>query len=711
MPVRAYHWIFTLTSAAGCGWPAHHMMYSLFAVFSPAIAAGAAIVAVGVPLVVHLLFRKRYQIVPWAAIRFLLVAERRHKRRIDQWLLLALRTLALGLFLLAMVATTEWAEKLWQAIKPGAAETVSNVPRTHHVIVLDASLSMTAKTEDGQTRFDKAIAQAENLIRSGNAGDGFTLLKMSGTGIAETIVQGPSNDPDKVVAALRSVKPTHGPADHTGALSQIAEILTRSPRAYPRRQLTFFTDLQRASWVNAIPRPENSTAEIWQRIVARADVAVVDAARADVDNFAVAELKLSEAMPLVDQPVTVTVTVANLSTVEKKNVRVDLLLGRPSGGSDSLASIGQKSIDVIPPGGRGQVKFELSGPNAFRDRGVHVVQAKLVEGDDLPADDSRALAVEVRDGIHALLIEGKADPDPKRRAATYLDRALYPPEAKPNMTPNRPRVVSPTEFLDPNLCDLANADGRGSPVDCIFLCDVFNPSPDLAAKLDAMLRRGGTVIIGLGPNAAASREQYNTVLYRDGNGVLPGPLGETVSVSGPDDLGFRLHADDDEYQKMPLAPFGDPKVRPGLINVPFDTYIKLDAPPDGRASRSQLHPRRCAGQPIRRSKPPGPTRRSSSGTGTVAAFASSPVPSMRTGTSGRRRLRTSCSGMSSSSTPSRTPTGIRSESGKRSRSSFPSTSQDQAWPSAAQTECPGCRGTFRWYSRMKPASPSSRTPA
>src|SRR5436309_346216 len=150
------------------------MTYPLFAVFSPLLAFGAAAAAVGVPLVVHLLFRKRYQIVPWAAIRFLLVAERRHKRRIDQWLLLALRALALALFLFAMVAPTEWAERLWQAVRPGAAESVANVPRTHHVLVLDASASMTARAEDGRTRFERAVAQAENLVRSGGHGDGYT---------------------------------------------------------------------------------------------------------------------------------------------------------------------------------------------------------------------------------------------------------------------------------------------------------------------------------------------------------------------------------------------------------------------------------------------------------------------------------------------------------------------------------------------------------
>ena len=268
------------------------MTYPLFAVFSPLLAGGAAAAAIGVPLVIHLLFRKRYQIVPWAAIRFLLVAERRHKRRIDQWLLLILRALALALFLLAMIAPTTWAEPLWQAIKPGATETATNVPRTHHVIVIDSSQSMTAKTDDGRTRFERAVAQAENLIHSGNHGDGYTVLLMTNT--AQAIVPGPSNDRDKVVAELRrQAKVTHTSADHTAALATVADVLTRSPRAYPRRQLTFFTDLQRASWANAIPRPDsNATAEVWQRIAGRADEALVWIERAvetgyrDVDAMA-----------------------------------------------------------------------------------------------------------------------------------------------------------------------------------------------------------------------------------------------------------------------------------------------------------------------------------------------------------------------------------------------------------------------------------------
>src|SRR5881392_2315540 len=112
---------------------------SAFAVFSPALAAAAAATAIAVPLLIHLLFRKRYLIVPWAAVRFLIVAERRHRRRIDQWLLLALRVLALLLPLTAMAAATDWAEAWWQAIRPGKLETTSIFPRTHHVLVIDGS--------------------------------------------------------------------------------------------------------------------------------------------------------------------------------------------------------------------------------------------------------------------------------------------------------------------------------------------------------------------------------------------------------------------------------------------------------------------------------------------------------------------------------------------------------------------------------------------
>lgn len=548
----------------------------LFAVFSPVLAAGAAAAAVGVPLLIHLLFRKRYQIVPWAAVRFLLVAERRHRRRIDQWLLLALRSLALLLPLFAMLAATKWAEPLWQAIKPGTTETISNVPRTHHILVLDASLSMTARADDGQSRFEKAVAQAENLIRSGSPGDGYTLIVLAG-GVPQKIVPGPANDPERVVVELRRVRPTHGAVDTSAALTTVAEEIARSPRAYPRKQLTFLTDLQRSAWSGALSKLDASQPpEVWQRIFDRADVVVVDVARSDLENQAVADVALTDSLPMIETPARVQATIANLGRSEKRNVRVQLLLVRPSSGSETPVPVEELRIDTIPPASRATVTFGQNTPIRFLEKGLHVFQVKLSEGDDLSADDSRSLAVQVRDGLHTILVEAGTETDPLRRGAGYLADALFPPNAKVGDSPARLRRMTPSEFLAPVGGDLIG-------IDCVYLCDYPIPNSDLATKLDGLLRRGTGIVIGLGPHAAASRADYNRVLYADGNGILPGALGDVVSAASADDPGYRLAADEEAYQRPPLRFFQGEKHRSGLISAPFHTYLRLDTPTDGRA--------------------------------------------------------------------------------------------------------------------------------
>lgn len=578
--------------------PAYPVGGPLLAVFSPGLAAGAAAAAVAVPLLIHLLFRKRYQIVPWAAIRFLLAAERRHRRRIDQWLLLALRMFALLLPLLAMAAATDWAEHWWQRVQPGKLETVSTTPRTHHVLVIDGSLSMTARTDDGRTRFERAVGQAGELVRNGNAGDGYTVVFLAGT--PQVVVPGPSNAADKVLKEIEKLKVAHTAADTAAVLPAVADALARSPRAYPRRQVTFFTDVQRSAWATALPRPDAPVPEAWTQILrgkdgrGAAEVVIVDAARADVDNLAVADLALADPLPLVDAPATVTATVQNHGRTERRLVRLELLLGRPSAsGTDTLVSVETRPIDAIPAGARASVTFTLDGTRTgFLSRGIHVVQVKLADGDDLPADDARAIAVEVRNGIHALIVDGKkGEAERLRRAGEHLARALVPPGARPTETParlHRPGakwpdtlderwILSPTEFADPAVGDPAGAE-------CIFLCDLPALTPPMVAKLEAHLKRGGGVVVGLGPNAAAAKETYNRLLYNEGNGILPGPLGEVVTAP-PDDPGFRLFADEAEYRRPPLLAFRDDNSRAGLVTVPFRSYLKLDAPPEGRARR------------------------------------------------------------------------------------------------------------------------------
>src|SRR6478752_7828244 len=119
------------------------MLAVLFA--TPAAALATVAGAAAVPIIIHLLNRRRYRIVDWAAMRFLLAAQRQNVRRLrlEQWLLLAVRCAILVLLAVALAAVTPWAESIWQRLMPRggvAAPVVSG--RTHKVLILDGTLSM-----------------------------------------------------------------------------------------------------------------------------------------------------------------------------------------------------------------------------------------------------------------------------------------------------------------------------------------------------------------------------------------------------------------------------------------------------------------------------------------------------------------------------------------------------------------------------------------
>ncbi len=540
----------------------------------PAVAAGALAAAVLAPVLVHLLSRQRVVVVEWAAVRFLVSAQKQSRRRVDRWVLLAARVLSLVVPLVGLCAATPWAERAWQLVRPGAPEVVSNAPRTHRIIVLDNSLSMSARAGE-RTRFEAAAALAERAVTAAAAGDAFTLVTAGAAAVA--VVPGPAADPDKVVAELRAVAPTHAAGDLAGALSLAADAVGRSPRSFPRKQVVIVTDLQRSAWAGVLPKPGGAVPELWARLTAKADVLVLDAAGNDADNLAVTDLVLADPLPLSNAPAAVTAVVQNFGRTDARPVRVELLLGRPSGGGPEpvLFPVEQRVIDVVPAGERVTVAFALDGAARFRDPGLHLVQVRLVQADDLTVDDVRTLAVDVRDGVPTVVVDAPAPASAGgRRARPYLLDALAPGGKVLPGNPVRPRGLSPAEFADPGLGDLAG-------VDCVFLADVPALAPAALARLDAHLKRGGGVVVGLGPNAAANPALTNRALFNNGDGLLPGPVGPVKAAPG----GYRLFAPDASFRRPPLAAFRDDNARAGLSLVPVAKYLTLDAPADGRARR------------------------------------------------------------------------------------------------------------------------------
>src|SRR4051794_37211083 len=113
-------------------------LFAFFGLFWTTALAGGA--AVAVPVVIHLLNRRRYKVVTWAAMRFLLNAQRQNTKRmrVEQLLLLLCRMALVGLVVFAMASVMPWAENLWADWLPwnlGQKSTANT--RLHHVIVLD----------------------------------------------------------------------------------------------------------------------------------------------------------------------------------------------------------------------------------------------------------------------------------------------------------------------------------------------------------------------------------------------------------------------------------------------------------------------------------------------------------------------------------------------------------------------------------------------
>ena len=120
--------------------------------------AGAALTAI--PIIIHLLNRRRFKIVHWAAMEYLLQAMKKNRRRLkfEQWLLLLLRCTLLALLGLAL------ARPMGCDNNPLAA--LAGKRNGLHVFVIDNSHSMAfeAQRPNAPTHFDQAKRMANTMM-------------------------------------------------------------------------------------------------------------------------------------------------------------------------------------------------------------------------------------------------------------------------------------------------------------------------------------------------------------------------------------------------------------------------------------------------------------------------------------------------------------------------------------------------------------------
>src|SRR5437867_562934 len=204
-----------------------------------------------VPLAIHLLNRQRHRPMPWAAMRFVLAAYRRTRRRVqlENLILLLLRVFGIALLALA-VARPFTGEK-----SPLAGLTER---RRDLALVIDASAS-TGYREGVETVFEREIARARAILRGldGGRGDRVRLIEagayprlLSWSSPAQALsmldlLSGPTDEPLDLAAALSEVL-KFAKEDAGGAGASLLEV-------------RLLSDLQRRSFAPhedaAVPKP------------------------------------------------------------------------------------------------------------------------------------------------------------------------------------------------------------------------------------------------------------------------------------------------------------------------------------------------------------------------------------------------------------------------------------------------------------------------
>ncbi|MEP2775190.1 MAG: BatA and WFA domain-containing protein [Luteolibacter sp.] len=185
--------------------------------------------AASVPVIIHLLNKRRHKTVQWAAMQFLLKATResRGKKKLRHILILTCR--ALGIAALAFAA----ARPVVSGLLGWGAGTIDTV-----VLVLDRSASMEVRSGDGQAPRRELVLQKVRDAMS-DLGNPRLVLIDSASGKAQEI---PSPD---VLAEISATAATDSSADFPTLLTTATEYLSG---VTGRAELWLASDLQSSNW-------------------------------------------------------------------------------------------------------------------------------------------------------------------------------------------------------------------------------------------------------------------------------------------------------------------------------------------------------------------------------------------------------------------------------------------------------------------------------
>ena len=533
---------------------------------NPGLAIGAALAAV--PLVIHLLNRQRHRPQRWAAMRFVLAAYRKTRRRVqlENLLLLLLRMLAVAALAFAVARPFAAGDNPLVGLQE---------ERRDLVLLVDASGS-TGYRAEVESVYDRIQERAGELLDALDAdrGDRVRLILVGSR--PRTY---PWLDPTEARSALQSVEePFDEALDLALALGEVAALAEEEAvrGAGGNADIRLLTDLQASAFVavgaareedGAAARP--ALAEQLTRLGALDLVVTVEdlgPRELSPPNLSVDSLLVLGEGPRAGSPFEVAVSVSNHGERELLAERVALEVD-----GERLPSL---RVDV-PARGKAEVVFSVT----LEEPGHHAVVASL-EGDRLAVDDARAQVVHAPPPLEVLVVNGSPADRVEEDEAGYLLAVLEPPTddldvGGPATSPFRVRSISPAEL-----------DAEDSPIeeaDLVVLANVPSISRASVERLEERVAAGAGLLVTAGDRMGDLRSWSEDLFREDGTGLLPGEPVRQVSAADRTRY-YRVSDFDEEHPALRF--FGDERWRPLLTEAPFYDFVSFTPSPTARVLAS-----------------------------------------------------------------------------------------------------------------------------
>ena len=452
----------------------------MFNLLSPLLVWGTLLGAI--PIIIHLLNRRRFRRVEWAPMRHLKLTIRRNRRRIQiEQLLLLLVRIALPVLLFLFLARP--------VVNPTGLEGwLVGGGRTSQIILVDDSLSM-GYASGGPPAFHRAREVAEAVIQAAAPQDRCSLIATSAprTPIFHEVEGGAGREAMAREALALPLAATH--ASWPTVLAGVDEVVQAC--TYPTRSLTIITDMRKAGWDAGVEPVARRWAEGGLR------VRVVDVGSDEISNVAL------EALVPLDRTILAAAETHWEATVRNNSPRI---LNR----AKAILRVDDRPTEVvlpeIPP--RQAVKVPLTV--RFPAAGMHDLSLQLPE-DELSGDNQHWAAVPVKDTLLIRLVDGDPSPEPFGSEVDYLAAPLSIGVGDAEAW--RVEVAQEENFLGPRL----------DPADVVVLANVAAPTVEQARRLAGLVQRGTGLLIFTGG-------KIDTGLYNErmgrllGEPLLPAPL-------------------------------------------------------------------------------------------------------------------------------------------------------------------------------------------